>query len=160
MKRILLVLVAWCLSACATLSPIDKPDVAITSLALGPNTGMQQQLKIGLRLDNPNNFALNLGALRYSVNLAGNDVATGRFTDGVSVPANDWVDIVVPVEVNLFSGLGLLRSIMSNSTSELDYVLSLTADVKNFGLGSITVDKSGKVGLGPSSGVDSPAPAR
>lgn len=160
MKNIAIVVMAWCLAACASLSPIDKPDVAITSLALGPNSGMQQRLNIGLRLDNPNNFALNLGALRYNVSLAGNDVATGRFAEGVSLPANDWVDIVVPVDINLFSGLGLLRTIMSSSTAELDYVLSLTADVKNFALGSITVDKRGKVGLGPSSGVESPPPAR
>ena len=90
MRKILLVMMVWCLSACASFSPIDKPDVAITSLALGPNTGMQQQLKIGLRLDNPNNFALNLGALRYSINLAGNDVATGRAQHRYAAAAQNW----------------------------------------------------------------------
>jgi hypothetical protein len=58
--------------------------------------------------------------------------------------------LVVPVEVNLLSGIGVLSKILGNLQSDLDYKLSLTAAVTNFGLGDITINKVGKVGMGTS----------
>ncbi|GAB3377241.1 LEA type 2 family protein [Spongiibacter taiwanensis] len=147
MKIVLSLFAALLLSACAALNPIEKPDVAITSINIGPSNGLQQQLLVGLQLDNPNDFALNLGRLRYSISLAGNSLAGGRFNEAVVLPANDRANIVVPVDVNLLNGLGLIRSIMS-TTGDMEYKLSLTAAVANFGLGDITVNKVGNIGLG------------
>lgn len=147
MKAILAIFAGLLLSACAALNPVEKPDVAITSINIGPSNGLQQQLLVGLQLDNPNGFALNLGRLRYSISLAGNSLAGGRFNDPVVLPANDRANIVVPVDVNLLSGLGLIRSILS-TTGDMEYKLSLTAAVENFGLGDITLNKVGNIGLG------------
>jgi LEA14-like dessication related protein len=146
-KRLYALALLVLLSACSALNPIEKPNVAITSLNMGTSNGFQQQLLVGLQLDNPNAFALNLGRLRYTINLAGNSLAGGRFNEALMIPANDRANIVVPVDVNLLSGLGLIRSLMS-TTGDLDYKLSLTAAVENFGVGDITVNKSGNIGLG------------
>lgn len=147
MKRLYFLAMLVLLTACSVLSPIEKPNIAITSLNMGSSNGFQQQLLVGLQLDNPNGFSLNLERLRYTISLAGNSLAGGRFSDAVMIPANDRASIVVPVDVNLLSGLGLIRSLMSTA-GDIDYELSLTAAVENFGLGDITVNKSGNIGLG------------
>ncbi len=149
--RLLLVFTAvLALAACAAFNPIEKPQVAITNIKMAPANGFQQKLLVGLQLDNPNSFALNLGRLRYTLELQGQSLAGGSLNEAISLPANGQTQIVVPVEVNLLSGLGVLSKILGNMQSDLDYKLSLTAAVSNFGLGDITINKVGKVGIGSS----------
>ncbi len=149
-KLMMTVILGLLLSSCAALNPIEKPQVAITHIKMAPNNGFQQQLLVGLQLDNPNSFAVNLGRLRYQLSLQGQALAGGSLNESFSLPANGRTQIVVPVDVNLLSGLGVLRAIMGSMQSDLDYQLSLTAAVENFGLGDITINKNGKVGLGAS----------
>ncbi|MBD2857461.1 LEA type 2 family protein [Spongiibacter sp. KMU-158] len=148
MKIFVAVLSALLLSACASVNPIAKPEVAVTNIQVGANNGFQQTLKVGLQLDNPNGFDINLGRFRYDIALAGNSLAGGSFNEAVMLPANDRVNLVVPVQVNLLSGLGLIRSLLNAPQDQLEYELSLTANVLNFGFGDVTVSKKGLVGIG------------
>ncbi|MFT5888709.1 MAG: LEA14-like dessication related protein [Zhongshania sp.] len=150
LKHSLNLLFVLLLSACSAFNPISEPEVAITSIKFAPSNGFQQQLMVGLQLDNPNSFALHLGRLRYQLSLQGHSLAGGSFNEALSLPANGRSQIVVPVEINLLSGLGVMRSLMTSMSSDIDYKLSLTAAVVNFGLGDITVNKTGKVGFGAS----------
>jgi LEA14-like dessication related protein len=147
-KKLLVLAAVLLLNACATFNPIAKPEVAITQIGLGPTTGLQQTLNIGLQLDNPNAFDINLGRLRYKLTLAGKSLAGGSYNQPLTLPANDRVSIVVPVEINLLSGIGLMTSIVGKMQDQLEYELSLTAAVENFGFGDITISKSGMVGPG------------
>lgn len=140
--------VVLALAACASFNPIEKPKVAITNLKMAPGNGFQQKLLVGLQLDNPNSFAVNLGQLRYTLELQGQSLAGGSLNDEISLPANGQAQLVIPVEVNLLNGIGVLSKILGNLQSDLDYKLSLTAAVANFGLGDITINKVGKVGMG------------
>ena len=147
MKKILLLAIVALLSACASLSPVTKPEVAITRINVGASNGLQQQLLVGLQVSNPNSFALNLGKLRYQMDLAGSQLASGTFNDAISIPANGQTQIEVPVGINLLSGIGLLRSVLSSTGGDLEYELRMTADVGNFGLGDMTLSKKGFVGI-------------
>tara|TARA_R110002167_G_scaffold75337_3_gene210231 strand:- start:491 stop:958 length:468 start_codon:yes stop_codon:yes gene_type:complete len=147
-KAVIAITVGLLLSACAAFNPIAEPQVAITHIKMAPANGFQQTLLVGLQLDNPNSFAVNLGRLRYQLSLQGQALAGGSLNESFSLPANGRTQIVVPVEVNLLSGLGVLRAIMASVQPDLDYQLSLTAAVENFGFGDITINKNGKVGLG------------
>ncbi|CAA0079182.1 Uncharacterised protein [Zhongshania aliphaticivorans] len=147
--RVTLVLaVALLLGACAGFNPIEKPQVAITNIKMAPANGFQQKLLVGLQLDNPNSFAINLGRLRYTLELQGQSLAGGSLNEAISLPASGQTQLVIPVEVNLLNGIGVLSKILGNLQSDLDYKLSLTAAVTNFGLGDITINKVGKVGMG------------
>lgn len=154
MKNLLLLIAALWLSACAnlgplaSLNPVAKPEVAITHLQLGENRGFQQQLNVGLQLDNPNGFDINLGKMRYQISLGGTPLAGGSLNESLSLPANDRLNLVVPVELNLLNGLGLVSSLVNSPQDQLEYELSLTVDVLNFGLGDITISKNGMVGFG------------
>ena len=147
MNKFFVAAIALLLSACASFSPITKPEVAITRINVGASNGLQQQLLVGLQLDNPNGFELNLGRLRYEMHLTGSKLASGSFNEEVRVPANGQSNIEVPVGINLLSGIGLLRNLLSNVGADLDYELKLSADVGNFGLGDMTVVKKGVVGI-------------
>ncbi len=146
-KKIWIAVAALLLCACASLNPVAKPEVAITSINLGVANGLQQQLLIGLQLDNPNSFALQLGRLRYEMSLAGSKLASGSFNEAITVPANGQSLIEVPVGINLLSGFSLLRNLLSNVGADLEYELKLSADVGNFGLGDMTLVKQGVVGI-------------
>jgi LEA14-like dessication related protein len=135
------------LAACAGFNPIEKPKVSITSIKMAPVIGFQQKLLVGLQLDNPNGFAINLAQLRYTLELQGQSLAGGSLNEAVSLPANGQTQIVVPVAVNLLSGIGVLSKILGDMQSDLDYKISLTAAITNFGFGDITVEKVGKVGI-------------
>ena len=148
MKKLSVVLAALLLAACASFNPVSKPEVAITSINLGPSSGLQQQLLIGLQLDNPNGFDLKLGRLRYDMQIAGSKLASGRFNEPISVPANGQLTIEVPVGINLLSGLGFLKNLMTSSRDALEYTLNLSADVGNFGFGDVSLVKSGVVNIG------------
>jgi len=147
-KKLSLFLATWLLAACATFNPVSKPEVAITSINFGPSNGLQQQLLIGLQLDNPNAFDLKLGRLRYDMQIAGSKLASGRFNEAISVPANGQTVIEVPVGINLLSGLGFLKTLMTSASDELEYTLNLSADVGNFGFGDVSLVKSGVVNIG------------
>lgn len=147
MNKYLIVAMALLLGACASLNPISKPEVAITRINVGASNGLQQQLLVGLQLDNPNGFDLRMGRLRYEMSLAGSKLASGRFNEEVVIPANGQSNIDVPVGINLLSGFGLLKNLLTNVGADLDYELKLSADVGNFGLGDMTVVKSGVVGI-------------
>jgi LEA14-like dessication related protein len=136
------------LAACAGFNPIEKPKVSITNIQMAPIIGFQQKLLVGLQLDNPNGFTINLARLRYTLELQGQSLAGGSLNEAISLPANGQTQLVVPVEVNLLSGISVLSKILGSMQSDLDYKLSLTAAVTNFGLGDITIDKVGKVGIG------------
>ena len=66
--------------------------------------------------------------------IAGSKLASGRFNEAISVPANGQTVIEVPVGINLLSGLGFLKTLMTSTSDELEYTLNLSADVGNFGL--------------------------
>jgi LEA14-like dessication related protein len=147
-RRGMVFLAVLALAACAGFNPIEKPTVSITNIQMAPVIGFQQKLLVGLQIDNPNGFTINLARLRYTLELQGQSLAGGSLNEAVSLPANGQAQLVVPVEVNLLSGIGVLSKILGSMQSDLDYKLSLTAAVSNFGLGDITIDKVGKVGIG------------
>lgn len=162
LKALLLVLLSLSFAGCAALSPVEKPIVSLNSINLAPSDGFSQRLEIGIKLDNLNKVDLNLDGLRYKLTLAGSSLAGGSLKQAISLPANDQVSLVLPVDVNLFGGLNLLRKLFSAPSDELDYELSLTALVSNFALGDITINKSGKINIGTLPGIppaSTPAPA-
>ncbi|HQS98902.1 MAG TPA: LEA type 2 family protein [Thiobacillus sp.] len=88
MKRLLAVVLAGVLSACTGLpfnaqAPrVSVADVEIKSLGL-----LEQQLDLGLRVANPNDFDLVIEALDFELELNGRPFATGLSRVSTRVPA-------------------------------------------------------------------------
>ncbi|MBB3048336.1 LEA14-like dessication related protein [Litorivivens lipolytica] len=136
-------------SGCAWMRDAAKPEVSLTSLSLEPRQGFSQTLNVGVRVRNPNGFALNINKLNYRIFLEDSELAFGRRDELLSVPANDSVNLTVPVELNLFSGLKLAEKWLRNPKDALDYRLEVDADVANFGLGLMKIRKESTIKLTP-----------
>ena len=87
---------------------VEKPKVALSSLALkdvGPNGAT---LVFGVEVENPNPFALKLDALHYDLELGGRAIGSGQIEkpSEVAAHAKGVVDVPVPVKfADLFSSL-------------------------------------------------------
>lgn len=150
MKKVLLCLLMFVtVSGCAWFSPLVEPEVEVTSIHLAPGSGFTQMLSIGVRVSNPNAFALKLSALDYRVSLEDQQVARGSIKERMEIPASGSNEFTVPVELNLFSGLSLIELLLKNPKDELDYRLDVDAHVATLGIGQVSIVKREKIRLTP-----------
>jgi LEA14-like dessication related protein len=88
MQRSLMAFLALAMAACSglpfnTVAPkVNVADVAIKSLGL-----MEQRLDVGLRINNPNDFDLNIEALEFELEVNAHPFASGLSNQAVRVPA-------------------------------------------------------------------------
>ena len=134
-------------SGCALLRDAAKPEVTLTSVSFGGSSGLTQLINLGVKVRNPNGFALNFNRLNYRIFLEDSEVASGRRGEPLSIAANDSASFTVPVELNLLSGLSLAEKLMRSPKNELAYRLEVDADVANFSLGLMTMRKESKIKL-------------
>jgi len=117
------VLVAILLAACAP--RLSRPDVHLVGVRLG-GLGLRGGLVyVRLSVVNPNDFPLEAAGLTYDLELrdpaadgAGEwvDLAEGRFTEDVRVPARDSSIVEIPVEFTYAGAGAALRSILDLGT--------------------------------------------
>ncbi|WP_372747723.1 LEA type 2 family protein [Litorivivens sp.] len=136
-------------SGCALLRDTAKPEISVTSLSLQPSRGFTQTLNIGVRVRNTNGFGLNINTLNYRIFLEDTEVAFGKRTEKLEIGANDSVSFTVPVELNLLSGLSLIQKLLNAPKDELAYRMEVDADVANFGLGMMRIQRESTVSLVP-----------
>ncbi|NIP74072.1 MAG: LEA type 2 family protein [Gammaproteobacteria bacterium] len=87
------------LAGCAGLPPsLEAPRVSLAGLRLIDVTVFEQRYEVGLRIRNPNPFALAVNGMSYELYLNEREFATGVSPRPVEVPAFDerlvWVEVV------------------------------------------------------------------
>lgn len=145
MRPLLVLLLAAALGGCALFRDVIQPEVQLTSVGFQPGSGARQQLEIGVRVTNPNNFALKLADLNYRILLQGKEVARGNYRDKLEVAARGSAEFAVPVELNLLSGLALIQSLLQSPEEKLNYRLEMGADVTTWGVGRMQLNRSGTI---------------
>ncbi len=136
-------------SGCALLRGVSEPEVTLTSISFGGSQSMTQIINLGLRVQNPNSFALKFNKLNYRIFLEDSEVASGRRAEPLTIEANDHASFSVPFELNLFSGLSLAEKLIRRPKNTLDYRLEVDADIANFGLGVMTLRKDSTIRFDP-----------
>lgn len=86
-------------AGCAGLSPsLEAPKVSLAGLRLIDVTLFEQRYEVGLRIRNPNPFALSVNGMSYELYLNEREFAGGVSPRPVEVPAFDerlvWVEVV------------------------------------------------------------------
>ena len=89
------------LGACAgpLTSEVEPPEVSLVGLGFGRPGLFEQELRLDLRLRNPNDFAIGVDRLRFALEVNDEDFAYGRTTAELDLPALG--ETVVPVMVNV-----------------------------------------------------------
>ncbi len=115
---------------------VSLGDVRVDRLGL---SGARMLVDLGV--ENPNGFGLNLDALRYSLNVEGQDWISGMMEETARVASNDSTTLTIPVDLDFASlGSGLYRMLTENRM--LDYQLqgSLTGTAGESRLGQFELD--------------------
>lgn len=143
-----LLLLASFASGCTALKlqQADPPKVTLTSLELTGMTLFEQDFNLGLRLTNPNDFALPIAGLSYTIKLNGEEFANGATNQSVTVPALGDAVVHLTVHANMLGNLQQFRRWQSNPPDKLDYALSGKLSLKGVPFG-MPFDYTGTVPL-------------
>ncbi len=146
--RLLLGLLASLLpAACSSLltSEVEPPEISLAGLGFGEPGLFEQQLRIDLRLRNPNNFELAIDRVTFNLEVNDKPFATGRAKDGLDLPALG--ETVVPVTVSVPTNDLIDRVMELGSERRLDYRLTGEADLASLFFGKIPFHHEGKLAL-------------
>jgi hypothetical protein len=119
-----LVIIALLLTqvGCASLGGKDPLNVTLAGLEPLPGQGLELRMAVKLRVQNPNDAAINFDGVAVNLDLRGSEIATGVSDAKGSVPRFGETVITVPVTV---SSIGMLKQIYSVAKGErgpLDFV--------------------------------------
>ena len=111
MKSSRAVLASWLLlvamlSACSALLPkLETPKLTVVNIEVVKADLLQQQLRVRMRVQNPNDRALPVKSIQYQVEVAGEAFAHGESERDFLVPANGEKEFDVSVTANAASML-------------------------------------------------------
>ena len=148
-RLLALVLAGLLLSGCSLmrLQQAEPPRVTLTSLAPVKLSVFEQRFDLGLRLQNPNDFALPVQALDYTLAINGEDFASGVSRTDLTVPAFGEEVVTVTVTTDLLSSLDRLRRWQRDPPRSVAYRLSGRAHLADTPV-RLPFSYTGSVGLG------------
>jgi LEA14-like dessication related protein len=111
MKSVAIVLIAWALAGCSAFVPkLQSPHLSIVNVELLSGSLWEQRLRVHLRVENPNDRALPVSALSYSIEVAGQELAHGAANESFIIPALGESEFATDVSANM---AGALLAILS-----------------------------------------------
>jgi len=98
----LIVTAALLLGGCASLQGTDPPQVTVAGIEPLEGQGMELRLLVKLRVQNPNDAAINYNGVAVEMNVQGKTFASGVSDEKGSVPRFGESVIAVPVTISAF----------------------------------------------------------
>lgn len=124
LRLLLTILLASALGACAALSPRDPLNVQVAGIQPLQGEGLEVRFLVKLRLQNPNEGAINYNGVALDLEINGRRLASGVSDQRGTVPRFGESVLEVPVTISAFSAarqaLGLAEHI---GLDEVPYVL-------------------------------------
>ena len=142
MRPMSLLLVAVALSGCALFVPkLETPRLAIVDIEVRRANFMEQQLRVRMRVENPNDRSLPVKGLSYTVYLGGQEFATGVSDASFVVPALGTAEFDMDVTAN---AAGALFSILGKPRGQgIDYLMNGRVELTHGWLRSIPFQQRG-----------------
>ena len=155
-RRLLLALMigsATLLNACATLSPYkESPRVSLVSIQPQGMSVLEQRFGLQLRILNPNDTAIPVEGLSYSVEINNREFAYGASPQAVDIPAFGEALLDVEVISSLLNVVQQLQALNTETRSSLNYRLSGKISLAN-SPASLPFDNSGVLDYKPAAEV-------
>jgi LEA14-like dessication related protein len=142
MRAMSLLLVAAALSGCALLVPrLQTPRLSIVNVEVRKANLLEQQLRVRMRVENPNDRSLPVQGLSYTVYLGGQEFATGASDASFVVPALGTAEFDMDVTAN---AAGALFAILGRPRGQgIDYRMKGRVELTHGWLRSIPFEESG-----------------
>jgi LEA14-like dessication related protein len=142
MRSVQLLLLAVALSGCALFVPkLETPRLNIVEIEVVKANFLQQQLRVRMRVENPNDRTLPIQGLSYTVYLSGQEFATGVSDASFVVPALGTAEFNMDVTAN---AAGALFAVFSKPRGQgIDYRMKGRVELSHGWLRSIPFEQSG-----------------
>ncbi|MBC3385344.1 LEA type 2 family protein [Pseudomonas sp. SWRI179] len=127
MRRILglsVFLITLSLSACALFPHRDPLNINVVGIEPLPNQGLEVRFAVKLRVQNPNETAIDYNGMALDLEVNGRTLATGVSDQAGSIPRFSEAILSVPVSISAFSVLRQTLGLsQTQSLDNLPYVL-------------------------------------
>jgi LEA14-like dessication related protein len=126
---------------------IKLPKLSLDSLKLDRLTLTGADLKLGLKLNNPNVFSMVLGGLNYQFKLNKQDIISGLSNNSTQIKEKGDSIIEIPISLDFFQvGKSVYQILNGNKNLDygLDGKLNLTTSLPLLGQVSLPFNLSGK----------------
>jgi LEA14-like dessication related protein len=122
MRSAAMVFAALALAACSALAPkLESPRLSVVNVEALKSNLWEQRLRVHMRVENPNNRALPVSALSYSIDVAGQELAHGAANDSFIVPPLGETEFTTDVSANVAGALLTLLSRGHDGNDAIDY---------------------------------------
>jgi LEA14-like dessication related protein len=154
---LLSLVVSLVLGGCGSLltSDILPPEVSLAGLGFGEPGLFEQELRVDLRLRNPNDFEVAIDRVTFNLEVNDKPFAHGRATEGLDLPALG--ETVVPVTVSVPTNDLIERVMELGSQRRLDYRLTGEAELDSLFFSRVPFHHEGKLALPRIPGLQEPA---
>jgi LEA14-like dessication related protein len=123
MSRILIALFALGLCGCSLFIPkLEKPTLSVVDVQLLKGDLWHQELRVRMRVQNPNDRQLPVKGLSYELDVDGQEFAHGISGDSFVVPAHGEAEFDLSVSANMASLL--VKMLGQGGGDSLDYQLT------------------------------------
>lgn len=142
MRSVPVLLLVVTLSGCALFVPkFQTPQLTIVDVQVIKANFLQQQLRVRMRVQNPNDRSLPIQGLSYTVYLGGQEFATGVSDASFVVPALGNAEFNMDVTAN---AAGALFAVLSKPRGQgIDYRMKGRVELSHGWLRSIPFEQSG-----------------
>lgn len=148
MRKILLALSITTLSACSVLAPkLEMPQLQVVGVEVLRSDLLQQQLRVRMHVRNPNDRALPVRAISYTLEVASEEFAHGQSDRDFTVPALGELDFDVSVTANAAGVLLRLATQRGGMPDSVDYRLRGRLSLSAGMLRSLNFDERGSFKL-------------
>jgi LEA14-like dessication related protein len=115
-------LAALGLSGCSLFVPkLEKPTLSVVSVQMLKSDLWHQELKLRMRVQNPNDRALPVKGLTYELDVDDQELAHGMSGDNFVVPPRGEAEFDMSVSANMAS---VLVKVLSQGSNQVDYRLT------------------------------------
>ena len=147
-RRVVYVVAAILLSACAALQRTDPLQVTVAGIEPMQGQGMELRMLVKLRIQNPNDAPIEYDGVSLKIDVQGKTFATGVSDERGSVPRFGESVISVPVTASAMrmvgQALGMMKA-MARRSSKISY--SLTGKLNRPTFSSVRFESTGDLEL-------------
>lgn len=114
-RTVVLGLLLAVVAACATLPNRDPLNIDIAGIERLPGEGLELRLAVSVRIQNPNDVAVQYSGASLSLDLNGRDLASGVSDSVGTVPRYGEAVLTVPVTISAFD---MARQVLGFATAQ------------------------------------------
>jgi LEA14-like dessication related protein len=131
-------------SKTGTVPNIRIPEVALGGLKIDKLSLSGIDMKLAIKVKNPNTFAFDIGKMNYAIKLAGQTVASGLSHNLASLPQKGTGEIQLPIKLDFAGVTSSLRTALTGGS--IDCAVAGGADLNTpFGLLNLPLQAAQKI---------------